>query len=317
MQYYNVNKNSLDDVIGPISEKGLVVIAHRFCWGEEKLLADLIFHYDSLGQRIELWNLNHSEWPVVDPRIFNCSVKMHKVIRDNLYKTGMVRTKRVLSEMADADDSSVIIVCGIQEMQYYPFDRTEMKGLIQKIKNVALTRDKPIILFSYITQIGRHKGEPIRVLTLDELDRIGINEDDAVIIHLENLYQAPKTGPFFCIGNSLLADKAELYESRKQAGKLDNPLSHEKLFDRNYRSIQRYVSRKQADKDDNPLFHEALPDRKLDYTDFPRGRVVWDITREISIVYIDPRIKNRIDEIAKRFSLSEYVLEEKIDNGML
>ncbi len=317
MQYYNVNKNSLDDVIGPISEKRLVVIAHRFRWGEEKLLADLIFHYDSLGQRIELWNLNDSEWPVVDPRIFNCSVKMHKVIRDNLYKTGMVRTKRVLSEIADADDSSVIIVCGIQEMQYYPFDRTEMKGLIEKIKNIALTRDKPIILFSYITQIGRHEGEPIRVLTLDELDRIGISEDDAVIIHLENLYQAPKTGPFFCIGNSLLADKAELYESQEQAGKLDNPLSHEKLFDRNYRSIQRYVSRKQADIDDNPLFHEALPDRKLDYTDFPRGRVVWDISREISIVYIDPRIKNRIDEIAKRFSLSEYVVEEKTGNGML
>ena len=72
MQYYNVNKNSLDDVIGPISEKGLVVIAHRFCWGEEKLLADLIFHYDSLGQRIELWNLNHSEWPVVRSRISPC-----------------------------------------------------------------------------------------------------------------------------------------------------------------------------------------------------------------------------------------------------
>lgn len=310
MLLYNVNKNCITDIINSIPEKGMAVIAHRIGWGEERLLADLIAHYDSIGMKTELWNLNHSEWPVVDPRIFNCSVEIHKVIRDNLYKTGMVRTKRVLSEIADADDSSVIIVCGIQEMQYYPFDRTEMKGLIEKIKNVALTRDKPIILFSYIAQIGRHEGEPIRVLTSDELDRIGISEDDAFIIHLENLYQAPKTGPFFCIGNSLLADKAELYESRKQAGKLDNPLSHEKLFYRNYRSIQGYVSRKQADKDDNLLFHEALPDRKLDYTDFPRGRVVWDNNRNISIIYIDPCIRNRIHEIVKRFSLSEYVVEE-------
>lgn len=311
--HYNVNKNSLDDIMGFIPEKGLTVIAHRMQWGEEKLLADLIVYYDSLGIRTELWNLNRSDWPVVDPRIFSCSITNHKIYRDHTVRTGMVQTKRIWSEMSDTDISSAIIVCGIQEMQYYSFDRNEMKSIMEKMKRFALTRDKPVILFSYIGRVRQDENDPLRVLTTDELDQIGISEEDACIIHLDNLYRAPKIGPFFCIDDLLLADRIELYEGQKQEDKLYNPCSHKKLFERNYRMIARYEGQKQAGILDDSCGNERIIDKKyldLDYIDFPRGRVVWDITRDIAIIYIDPCIGDKIDEIAYRFSLTEYSIEE-------
>jgi len=313
MLLYNVNKNIITDIIDSIPKKGIAVIAHRIAWGEERLLADLIAHYDSIGIKTELWNLNEYVWPVVDPRVYKCAVKEHKVIRDNLHVTGKARTESVLSEMSDADNSSVIIVCGIQALQYYPFDPAEMKELMVKLKRIADQRDHPTILFSYIKQLDRKQNEPDRVLTVKELEKIGITEDDAFIIHLDNLYHDPKTGPFFYIDDILLADSAELYESRKQADKLDNPCSHENLFERNIHMVERYERQKRAGTVDNLYYLEEMINRKnhkLDYIDYPRGRVVWDTTRNISIIYIDPCIRNRIHEIVERFSLSEYVVEE-------
>lgn len=69
---------------------------------------------------------------------------------------------------------------------------------------------------------------------------------------------------------------------------------------------------KEGDKLDNSCSHEELYDRYFksgDYIDFPRGRVVWDTTRKLGIVYIDPCIKKYADEIAREFSLKEYIIE--------
>ena len=96
--------------------------------------------------------------------------------------------------------------------------------------------------------------------------------------------RVPKIGPFFWINGRLEADMIDFHVGRKQADKLDNPCSHEQLYDRNHRGG--------------------------DYIDFPRGRVVWNTTREIGIIYIDPCIRERAGEIARSFSLPRYAAEE-------
>ncbi len=104
------------------------------------------------------------------------------------------------------------------------------------------------------------------------------------MIENQETKSAPKIGPFFWINDRLEADMIDFRDGRKQADKLDNPCSHEQLYDQNHRSG--------------------------DYIDFPRGRVVWDTTREIGIIYIDPCIKERAGEIARNFSLTKYAVEE-------
>lgn len=104
------------------------------------------------------------------------------------------------------------------------------------------------------------------------------------IVYGEKYRQSPEIGPFFFISNKVIADKIEFAEGRKQADKIDNSCSHEQLYDRHFKSG--------------------------DYIDFPRGRVVWDTRRKIGIIYIDPCIKKYADEIAREFSLKEYIIEE-------
>lgn len=95
----------------------------------------------------------------------------------------------------------------------------------------------------------------------------------------------PNIGPFFYIGNRLIFNSAPLDRARKQFDKLDNSYGHEKLFDDCFRTG--------------------------DYIDYPRGRVVWDITNDCAIIYIDPCINKPkiLMQIANVFELTEYVVE--------
>lgn len=98
-----------------------------------------------------------------------------------------------------------------------------------------------------------------------------------------------KLGPFFLIENKLLYNAADISDCDTRGDKIDNPCSHEKLFEENY-------------------------SKSLDYIDYPRGRVIWDSTNGRAIIYIDPCINNAatIGKIAKAFSISDYTVEGDI-----
>lgn len=95
-----------------------------------------------------------------------------------------------------------------------------------------------------------------------------------------------KLGPFFYIDDELLYNAIPLNECELRIDKLDNPYSHEELFEKKY-------------------------GMELDYIDYPRGRVVWDITNDTAIIYIDPCINNEkvINKILKAFNLDKYVIQ--------
>ena len=95
----------------------------------------------------------------------------------------------------------------------------------------------------------------------------------------------PYLGPFFYIDNKLVYDARLLSEARQQYDKLDNPYSHEKLYDDHFRTG--------------------------DYIDYPRGRVIWDLTNDRAIIYVDPCINTPdiLEQITKVFQLDKYVVE--------
>ena len=94
-----------------------------------------------------------------------------------------------------------------------------------------------------------------------------------------------KIGPFFYIRNKLIYKGCSLSEGRRQADKVDYSYGHEQLYD--------------------DCFATG------DYIDYPRGRVIWDMTRKCAIVYIDPCINRREvwEQIREAFSLEEYTVE--------
>ena len=91
-------------------------------------------------------------------------------------------------------------------------------------------------------------------------------------------------GPFFYIKNTLIRNTCPLEKGRRQADKLDNSYSHEQLWDDHFR------------------FGE--------YIDHPRGRVVWDITNNRAIIYIDRCINKPeiISKIKVTFELQDYTV---------
>jgi len=96
----------------------------------------------------------------------------------------------------------------------------------------------------------------------------------------------PRLGPFFFIRSRLIFDARPLEAARRQADKLDNPFSHEKLYDEHFSSG--------------------------DYIDFPQGRLIWGLTHGRAIVYIDPCIKRPdvLAQIAAAFELGDYVVAQ-------
>lgn len=92
-----------------------------------------------------------------------------------------------------------------------------------------------------------------------------------------------KIGPFFYINNNLIFHNIEAFEGEERFGKLDNPYSHEKLYDDYFRTG--------------------------DYIDYSRGRVLWNKELEQSIIYIDPCIDNKeiLEQIIDTFNIDRYV----------
>ena len=95
-----------------------------------------------------------------------------------------------------------------------------------------------------------------------------------------------KIGPFFYMKGTLLYDAIPMEQGRRQADKLDNPCGHDQLFDRHF--------------------------RHGDYIDYPRGRVIWDLSHDRAIIYIDPCIRKPevLEKIKTAFELGAYVVEE-------
>jgi len=93
-------------------------------------------------------------------------------------------------------------------------------------------------------------------------------------------------GPFFYISENFITHRIPLSQGEKRGEKLDNPYSHERLYDDYY--------------------------NRGDYIDFPRGRVVWDIEANRAIIYIDvciEKVDGVVVKIAEMFELTEYVVE--------
>lgn len=102
------------------------------------------------------------------------------------------------------------------------------------------------------------------------------------MINYDDIY----IGPFFYINKNFILNKIPVSKGEKRGGKIDNPYSHEKLYDDYY--------------------------NYGDYIEFPRGRVVWDMNTNKCIIYIDPCIEKEADAvgiIAKLFKLTEYVID--------
>ena len=90
-------------------------------------------------------------------------------------------------------------------------------------------------------------------------------------------------GPFFIYNNKILSHKLPPANCERRGDKLDNPYSHERLYDDNFYSGE--------------------------YINIPRGRVVWDCTNNIAIIYIDKCVEDKADEVAKEFNLIDYSVE--------
>ena len=96
----------------------------------------------------------------------------------------------------------------------------------------------------------------------------------------------PMIGPFFWINGKNIFHRIFASQGEKRGGKLDNPYSHEKLYDDHYNYD--------------------------DYITAPRGRVIWDSINDRAIIYIDVCIENTGDALAKiaeLFGLNDYVVE--------
>jgi len=93
-------------------------------------------------------------------------------------------------------------------------------------------------------------------------------------------------GPFLYINGKVIAHKIPAAQGEKRGGKIDNPYSHERLYDDHYKSG--------------------------DYIDIPRGRVIWDISADKAIIYLDTCIEKTdgaVEKIAELFGLTDYIIE--------
>lgn len=91
-----------------------------------------------------------------------------------------------------------------------------------------------------------------------------------------------KVGPFFKIGKFFLYNAINIENAEIRANKADNPYSHKELFEK-YFPMQEYII-------------------------YPRGRVVYDLEKNISIIYVD-RCINKIriiKKIVEKFKIKNY-----------
>lgn len=93
-------------------------------------------------------------------------------------------------------------------------------------------------------------------------------------------------GPFFYINGNFTAHKIPVPQGEARGNKIDNPYSHEKLYDSEI--------------------------GVGDYINVPRGRVVWDSETDKVIIYIDScieKIDGAIIQIVELFGLTDYIVE--------
>ena len=93
-------------------------------------------------------------------------------------------------------------------------------------------------------------------------------------------------GPFFYVNGGFIMHKITANQGESRGNKLDNPYSHEKLYDDNFKCG--------------------------DYINIPRGRVVWDCEEDKAIIYIDiciEKVDVAVMEIAKAFGLTDYMIK--------
>lgn len=96
----------------------------------------------------------------------------------------------------------------------------------------------------------------------------------------------PMIGPFFRINDEIVSHRIFTSQGENRGGKIDNPYSHEKLYDDHY--------------------------NYGDYIDFPRGRVVFDAERDRAVIYTDTCIEKTdgaVDKIAKLYKLTDFIVE--------
>jgi hypothetical protein len=98
-------------------------------------------------------------------------------------------------------------------------------------------------------------------------------------------------GPFFyftkgtCRDVGVIADLLPIESASLRGDKRDNDMGHPELFER-YRF-----------------------DKYAEYDEVPRGRVVFDITKDEAVVYIDRCIECHLSEVIAKFELERYRVE--------
>lgn len=93
-------------------------------------------------------------------------------------------------------------------------------------------------------------------------------------------------GPFFYIDGKIFTHKISVEQGKVRGDRIDNPYSHEQLYDDYFNSG--------------------------DYINFPRGRVVWDNENRMAIIYIDTcieKVDGAINQITEVFELKDCIIE--------
>jgi len=96
----------------------------------------------------------------------------------------------------------------------------------------------------------------------------------------------PMIGPFFYVDGEFLSHRIPVLQGDKRGGKLDNPYSHEILYDDFY--------------------------SYGDFINIPRGRVVWDTETGHAIIYIDvciEVIEGAVEKLSELFGLADFTVE--------
>lgn len=242
---FNVNRDDFNTIVEQIPQNGVVVIASRPAWGEEIFLSNLLQYYGGKAERVELWDLYGDTIERLHKDVFNDSILIHRFNRplnQRLDKNDFFR------QLSETDEESVNMIIGLQCLQRNPFHPVEMRSIMATIHEMANSKKYPVIVYSGLNSLANDHTP-----SNEDLERIGIHKDIGFIVLLDNLLinpcTKPKVGPFFFINNKDFIFKGlDIDRARTQADKLDNPYSHERLYDDHFITG--------------------------DYIDFPRGRVV-------------------------------------------
>ena len=184
MLLYNVNRGNYRDVISCLPKTGVVIVASRPGWGENRFLSFLIGYYCGAGAPLKIWDLyGDSLDETLDKLLYSRRISAESVsVKWNDEKED--QRSKLLSQINETDKSDVLMLIGIQAMQNNPFEPKEMTGLLEKIKELSDNREKPVIVYS-----GLRMSADTHTPCLRDLERIGITEQNGIsVIMLDNLF---------------------------------------------------------------------------------------------------------------------------------